>query len=68
MRTPLHPPPRSALALCLARNQITHDGVASVSEALKQPTCQLTTLDLSGNQITDDGVASLSEALKQSSC
>ena len=56
------------LYLDLHDNQITDDGVASLSEALKQSTCQLTTLGLSGNQITDDGVASLSEALKQSTC
>ena len=43
-------------------------GVASLSEALKQSTCQLTTLYLNRNQITDAGVASLSEALKQSTC
>ena len=49
----------------MADNQITDDGVASLSEALKQSTCQLTTLHLlAGNQLTDDGVASLSEALK----
>ena len=47
---------------------ITDDGVASLSEALKQSTCQLTILYLAGNQITDDGVVSLSEALKQSTC
>ena len=44
------------------------DGVASLSEALKQSTCQLTTLGLARNHITDAGVASLSEALKQSAC
>ena len=54
--------------LNLAGNQITDDGVASLSEALKEPTCQLTTLGLLGNQITDDAVASLSEALKQPTC
>ena len=43
-------------------------GVASLSEALKQSTCQLTALYLYGNQITDAGVAILSEALKQSTC
>ena len=42
--------------------------VASLSETLKQSTCQLTTLYLYNNQITDAGVASLSEALKQSTC
>ena len=36
--------------------------VASLSETLKQSTCQLTTLYLYNNQITDAGVASLSEA------
>ena len=41
---------------------------ASLSETLKQSTCQLTDLGLSINQITDAGVASLSEALKQSTC
>ena len=56
------------LYLSLFGNQITDAGVASLSEALKQSTCQLTTLDLAGNKITDDGVASLSEALKQSTC
>ena len=56
------------LKISLAGNQITDDGVASLSEALKQPTCQLTTLDLGGNEITDAGVASLSEALKQPTC
>ena len=56
------------LCLDLFGNQITDAGVASLSEALKQSTCQLTTLDLCANQITDDGVASLSEALKQSTC
>ena len=56
------------LHLELYDNQITDDGVASLSEALKQSTCQLTTLDLRSNQITDVGVASLSEALKQSTC
>ena len=54
--------------LNLAGNQITDAGVASLSEALKQSTCQLTILDLAGNQITDNGVASLSEVLKQSTC
>ena len=56
------------LYLDLSGNQITDAGVASLSEALKQSTCQLTTLDLAVNKITDDGVASLSEALKQSTC
>ena len=56
------------LDLDLSGNQITDAGVASLSEALKQSTCQLTTLYLIANQITDDGVASLSEALKQSTC
>ena len=31
------------------------DGVASLSEALKQSTCQLTTLHLCADQITDAG-------------
>ena len=56
------------LYLDLFGNQITDAGVASLSEALKQSTCQLTQLFLSDNQITDDGVASLSEALKQPTC
>ena len=56
------------LYLNLFGNQITDAGVASLSDALKQSTCQLTTLDLDDNQITDDGVATLSEALKQSTC
>ena len=56
------------LYLDLAGNQITDDGVASLSEGLKQQTCQLTTLYLTVNQITDDGVASLSEVLKQPTC
>ena len=55
-------------ALGLSGNQITDVGVASLSEALKQSTCQLTSLILAGNKITDVGVASLSEALKQSNC
>ena len=56
------------LYLNLSCNQIADAGVASLSEALKQSTCRLTTLDLTGNEITDDGVVSLSEALKQSTC
>ena len=56
------------LKINLGGNEITDDGVASLSEALKQPTCQLTTLHLGGNEITDAGVASLSEALKQPNC
>ena len=43
--------------LDLADNNITDDGVASLSEALKQSTCQLTELYIDGIQITDDGVA-----------
>ena len=43
--------------LDLADNNITDDGVASLSEALKQSTCQLTKLYIDGIQITDDGVA-----------
>lgn len=49
-------------------NLITDPGVACLSEALKQSTCSLATLDLRENQITDLGVACLSEALKQSTC
>ena len=56
------------LYLNLSGNKITDAGVASLSEALKQSTCQLTTLKLAFNQITKDGVASLREALKQSTC
>ena len=56
------------LYLKLSGNEIKDDGVASLSEALKQSTCQLTTLHLRFNQITDVGVASLREALKQSTC
>ena len=56
------------LYLNLFDNQITDAGVASLSEALKQSTCQLISLDLSYNQITGDGFASLSEALKQRNC
>ena len=41
----------------MADNQITDDGVASLSEALRQSTCKLTELYLDDIQITDDGVA-----------
>ena len=54
--------------LHLDSNQITDAGVVSLSEALKQSTCQLTDLGLRFHQITDAGVASLCEALKQSTC
>ena len=56
------------LYLNLSGNTITDAGVASLSEALKQSTCQLTTLDLAQNKITDAGLASLGEALEQSTC
>ena len=44
-------------------NLVTDVGVASLSEALKQSTCRLTTLDLRENQITDPGVACLPKHL-----
>ena len=52
----------------LINNKITDVGVASLCEALKQPSCRVTTLALGYNQITDVGVSSLCEALKQPSC
>ena len=56
------------LYLNLRGNLLTDVGVAILSEAIKQSSCQLTTLDLGCNQISDYGVASLSEGLKQSTC
>ena len=51
----------------MERNKITDDGAAILSKALKQPTCQLTTLRLRDNQITDagGGAASRGIVLKQ---
>ena len=46
----------------------TDAGVVSLCEALKQPSCKVTTLGLGGNGITDAGFVSLCEALKQPSC
>ena len=40
-------------------NLVTDVGVASLSEALKQLSCRLTTLDLIENQITDPGLVLL---------
>ena len=54
--------------LDLSSNQITDAGASTLSKALKQSTCQLSSLDLSNNQISDAGAASLSEALKESTC
>ena len=59
---------KTLTSLFLLNNQITDVSVASLCEALKQPSCKVTTLDLDVNQITDAGVASLCEALKQPSC
>ena len=53
---------------CSQSNQITDPGVTCLSEALKQSTCKLTTLNFNSNEVTYAGVASLSEVLKQSTC
>ena len=54
--------------LVLWNNRFTDVGVVSLCEALKKPSCKVTTLSLDTNQITDVGVVSLCEALKQPSC
>ena len=46
---------------------MTDIGVASLCEALQNPSCKLTTLNLMENDITDTGVASLCEALQHPS-
>ena len=56
----------SGLVLCC--NFDTDAGVVSLCEALKQPSCKVTTLGLDSNFVTDAGVVSLCEALKQPSC
>ena len=56
----------SGLVLC--GNFITDAGVVSLCEALKEPSCKVTTLGLDDNQITVVGVVSLCEALKEPSC
>ena len=47
---------------------ITDNGVTSLCDGLKHPSCKVTTLHLSGNEITHTGVASLCDALKYPSC
>ena len=59
---------KTLTSLSLGFNRITDAGVASLCEALTQPSCKVTTLNLDDNQITDAGVFSLCEALKQPSC
>ena len=59
---------KTLTSFSLKFNQITDFRLVSLCEALKQPSCKVTTLNLSGFQITDAGVASLCEALKQPSC
>ena len=55
-------------SLVLWGNFFTDAGVASLCEALKEPSCKVTKLGLNGNQTTDAGVVSLCEALKELSC
>ena len=54
--------------LCLMYSSITDTGVTSLCDALKHPSCKVTTLELNGNQITDTRVTSLCEVLKHPSC
>ena len=58
---------KTLTSLVLLGSNITDAGVASLCEALKQPSCIVTTLHLGKYKITDAGVASLCEALKQPS-
>ena len=48
----------------LLSNSISDAGFVSLCEALKRPSCKITTLHLAYTQITDVGAASLCEALK----
>ena len=59
---------KTLTSLILLGNQFTGFGVASLCDALKQPSCKLNTLHLGKFQITYFGVASLCEVLKQPSC
>ena len=59
---------KTLTSLSLFFSRITDSGVVTLCEALKHPSCKVTTLHLSGNKITDAGVASLCEELKQPSC
>ena len=54
--------------LCMVNSRITDDDFASLCDALKHPSCKVTTLNLRANQITDTGVTSLCDALKHPSC
>ena len=54
--------------LVLWCNFLTNTGVVSLCEALKEPSCKVTTLGVGGNCIGDAGIVSLCEALKQPSC
>ena len=59
---------RKLTTLNLESSRITDTGVASLCEALQDPSCKLTTLNLESSRITDTGVASLCEALQHPSC
>ena len=54
--------------LIILGKSITDNGVSSLCDGLKHPSCKVTTLHLSGNEITHTGVASLCDALKYPSC
>ena len=59
---------RKLTTLSLVATGITDTGVASLREALQDPSCKLTTLNLGSSSITDTSVASLCEALQHPSC
>ena len=59
---------RKLKELRMIRSSITDDDVSSLCDALKHPSCKVTTLHLSTNQITDTGVTSLCDALTHPSC
>ena len=52
----------------MSYNEITDTGVTSLCDALKHPSCKVTTLRLRDNQITDTGVTSFCEAVQHDNC